>query len=356
MRQFDYVKLRESSWDSGLLSLVAQIYEHKGRQGLLLKNKPVTLERLIEIAKAQSIASSNRIEGITTSDVRLRQLVEGKIAPFNSDEQEIIGYRDILNTIHESYEHIPLKKEVILQLHRDLLAYSDKTIGGKFKSTQNHIEERAIDGSKSIRFTPLTPLETPMAIETICASYKEGYEQQAIDPLILIPIFIGDFLCIHPFNDGNGRISRLLTTLLLYKSGFMVGRYISIEKKIEETKGVYYDVLKKISHNWHEGQNEYTPFIKYLLEIVLSCYRDLENRLLLVDQKMSAYEIVRKAVSETLGIFTKREILEQCPSVGSSSVEAALKRLTEEGFILRHGAGRSTTYVRSYGTHTMGEK
>ncbi len=348
MRQFDYVKLRESSWDSELLSLVAQIREHKGKQESYLGQKLVSLERLVELAKIQSTDSSNRIEGIVTTNVRLRQLIEGKIAPFNSDEQEIIGYRDILNTIHESYEHIPLKKEVILQLHRDLLAYSGKTFGGKFKSTQNYIEEIATDGRRSIRFTPLSPLKTPMAVETICTSYQEACDRQTIDPLILIPIFIGDFLCIHPFNDGNGRISHLLTTLLLYKSGFMVGRYISIEKKIEETKGVYYDVLKKISHNWHDGQNDYTPFIKYLLEIILSCYRDLEKRLLLVDQKMSAYEIVRKAVSETLGIFIKREILEQCPCVGSSSVEAALKRLTEEGYILRHGAGRSTTYVRSY--------
>ncbi|MFA7370911.1 MAG: Fic family protein [Sphaerochaetaceae bacterium] len=347
MRQFNYVKLRESSWDSELLSLVAQIREYKGKQESYLGQKQVSLERLVELAKIQSTDSSNRIEGIGTSPVRLKQLVEEKTTPRNRDEQEIIGYRDILNTIHESYEHIPLKKEAILQLHRDLLAYSDKTFGGKFKSTQNYIEEIAQDGRRSISFTPLTPLETPMAIETICTGYQEACDQQAIDPLILIPIFIGDFLCIHPFNDANGRISRLLTTLLLYKSGFMVGRYISIEKKIEETKGVYYDVLKKISQNWHEGQNDYTPFTKYLLEIVLSCYRDLENRLV----KRSAYETVRMAVSETLGIFTKREILEQCPSVGSSSVEAALKKLTEEEYILRHGAGRSTTYVRSYGSH-----
>ncbi|WP_319755539.1 Fic family protein [uncultured Sphaerochaeta sp.] len=347
MREFNYSILRESSWDTEVISFVAKIREHKGRQDLYLRQKPVELARLVEVARIQSTDSSNKIEGIGTSNARMKQLVEDRTTPRTRDEQEIVGYRDVLNTIYESYEHIPLKSDIILQLHRDLLAYTDKTFGGKFKNTQNYINETHADGSSFTRFTPLEPFETPEAVDSICTSYQDALAKQVVDPLILIPIFICDFLCIHPFNDGNGRMSRLLTTLLLSQSGFMVGKYISIEQKIEKTKDTYYDVLGKVSSGWHEGRNDYTSFIKYFLGIVLNCYRDLEERLGSVDQKSTPYEIVRKAVDSTLGVFTKTQILELCPSIGSSSVEAALKRLKEEGYILRQGSGRNTAYVRN---------
>ena len=347
MRTFDYYGLREASWDAEILSFVAQISVYKGKQDLYLREKPAELRRLVEVAKIQSTDSSNRIEGIGTSNARMRQLVEKRTAPRNRDEQDIAGYRDVLSTIHESYEHIPLTSDVLLQLHRDLLAYTDMTFGGKFKNTRNHISEIHADGTSSIRFTPLEPFMTPMAVDAICEQYRRALEEHMVNPLILIPIFICDFLCIHPFNDGNGRMSRLLTTLLLYQSGFMVGKYISIEQKIERTKSTYYDVLGYASVGWHEEKNDYTSFIKYFLGIILSSYKDLEERLGAVDRKNTPYEIVRKAVDNTLGVFTKTEILHRCPSIGSSSVEAALKRLKDEGYILRQGRGRNTAYVRN---------
>jgi len=347
MHQFDYIKLKDSRWDNEMLSFVAQIHEHKGRQELYIRQKPVELKRLEAVAKIQSTESSNKIEGIQTSNARMRQLVEEKITPRDRDEQEIAGYRDILNTIHESYEFIPLKQDIILQLHRDLLSYTDKSFGGKFKNTQNYISETHTDGTTFTRFTPLEPFETPQAVEAICTSYQQALDRQVVDPLILIPVYICDFLCTHPFIDGNGRMSRLLTTLLLYKSGYMVGKYISIEKKIEKTKDNYYDVLGQISDGWHDGMNDHTPFIKYFLGIILNSYKDFENRIGSVDRKSTPYDIVKKAVSERLDVFNKMEILEQCPSIKSSSVEAALKKLKEEGYILRQGSGRSTAYVRN---------
>ena len=347
MRRFDYTQLANRLWDSEILAYVAQIHEYKGRQELYVSQKPVELERLVEIAKVQSTESSNKIEGIVTTSTRLRQLCEDKTTPRNRDEKEIMGYRDVLNTIHESYAYIPVRPSYLLQLHRDLLQYAGQSFGGQFKNTQNYISETRADGTRFVRFTPVAPYETPAAVEAICESYQRALDTQAIDPLILIPVFIHDFLCIHPFLDGNGRMSRLLTALLLYRSGYDVGKYISIESKIEKTKAVYYEVLDRASWQWHEAQNDPAPFIKYLLGIILSCYRDFEARVDMMGKRSTAYDTVRKAVSDTLGRFTKKEILERCPSLKRSSVENALKKLCEEGYIERHGSGRNTFYAKS---------
>ena len=229
MRAFNYDNLRNISWDSEILGLVAQIHEYKGRQELFLRQKPAVLDRLVEIAKVQSTEASNKIEGIVTTSTRVKQLCDDKTTPRNRDEEEIMGYRDVLNTIHESYEYIPLKSSYILQLHRDLYQYSDKSVGGRFKTTQNYVAETRPDGTQLVRFMPLEPYETPEAIDAICDSFNRAIDGCVIDPLVLIPIFINDFLCIHPFNDGNGRMSRLLTTLLLYRCGYVVGKYIKID-------------------------------------------------------------------------------------------------------------------------------
>ncbi len=346
MRNFDYSKLKDVKWDNEIVGLVAQIHEYKGRQALFLKQKPATLEKLVEIARIQSTEASNKIEGIVTTATRIKQLCDQKTTPRNRDEEEISGYRDALALIHESYEYIPIKSSYILQLHQVLYRYSQRDIGGRFKNTQNYITEIRENGEQVVRFVPLEPFETPMAVEAICESFNSETDACEVDPLILISAFITDFLCIHPFNDGNGRMSRLLTTLLLYRAGYVVGRYVSLESKIEKTKECYYEALEKSDINWNSEENDITPFIKYMLGVVLAAYRDFEERVTLVEGKASAIELVRNAVNNTIGKFTKSDIMELVPSVGKTSVENSLKTLIDEGVIGREGKGKATFYFR----------
>ena len=347
MREFDYSKLSTLRWDAEILSLVAKIHECKGRQEMFLSQKPAALDKLVEIAKIQSTEASNKIEGIITTSARVKQLCEEKTAPRNRDEEEITGYRDVLSTIHENYEYIPLTVNYILQLHQILYRYSGRSIGGRFKNAQNYISETRADGSSFTRFTPLEPFEAPDAMERLCTTYQKAVDDDRVDPLLLIPIFINDFLCIHPFNDGNGRMSRLLTTLLLYRSGYAVGRYVSLESKIERTKEVYYDVLLAASQGWHEGGNDPMPFVKYILGTVLAAYRDFEDRVTLVDEKLPALEQVRRAAQKKVGKFTKSEMMELCPAISRASVENSLKKLVDAGELMRHGTGRTTFYTRN---------
>lgn len=349
MRGFDYSKLSNMKWDNEILLLCSKIHECKGRQDLFVRQKPAQLDRLIEVAKIQSTESSNRIEGIVTTSTRIKKLVEEKTAPKNRDEKEILGYRNVLNTIHDSHEYISISKNHILQLHRDLLQPAGISHGGNFKNVQNYIKETKTDGTEVVRFTPLAPYETPEAIDMICNSFRDTLALEIVDPLILIPAFICDFLCIHPFNDGNGRMSRLLTLLLLYKCGYEVGKYISIEKQIETTKDVYYDVLQEIDHGWHEEENDPTPFIKYMLQMVLGCYMEFEERVGVMEEtgvKSSSYDVVKAYVDNKLGKFTPADVLAECPSVGRTSIFNALKKLVEEGYIEKHGERKAAFYVK----------
>lgn len=349
MRSFDYEKLAERTWDNEILSYVAQIHECKGRQELYLRQKPIELKRLVAVAKIQSTEASNRIEGIRTTNARLKQLVADKTTPRNRDESEILGYRNVLSLIHENYPVIPVKSTYILQLHRDLLKYTTLSYAGCFKTAPNEIDAVLPGGQKQVIFKPLEPYETPGAIESICESFQKTVDKEQIDPLILIPCFVLDFLCIHPFNDGNGRMSRLLTLLLLYRSGYLVGQYVSIEKAIADTKDVYYDALSAADQNWQTEENDPKPFIKYMLGVILSCYREFESRITMTEKagvKSTSYDIVKKYVVNKIGIFTKQETLVACPSLGSSSIESALKKLVEDGTLVRMGSGRKTHYAR----------
>ena len=346
MRTFNYSAIKDQKWDSEILGLVAAIYKYAGKQELYLKQKPHELEKLVEIAKIQSTEASNAIEGIVTTNTRIRQLVEEKTAPRNRDEQEIAGYRDVLNVIHESFDAIPITKNYFLQLHKMLYSHMNNPLAGQTKTVQNYISATYPDGHTETVFTPLAPFETPDALEKICEEYSRVIGNFEVEPLIIIPIFIHDFLCIHPFNDGNGRMSRLLTTLLLYRSGFNVGKYISLEAKIAKNKDLYYDALRRSQDGWHERNEDVIPFIKYLLGTILAAYKDFEDRFSIVVEKLPAVEIVRKATLTKIGKFTKRDIIELCPSLSLSSVEGSLRKLVQAGEIKREGVGKGTFYYR----------
>lgn len=346
MRIFNYSAIRDYLWDSEILGLIAAIYKEAGKQELYLKQRPEELEKLIEIAKIQSTEASNAIEGIVTTSTRIKQLVEEKTTPKNRDEQEIAGYRDVLNIIHENFDVIPISQNYILQLHKILYSHMNNFMAGKTKNVQNYISATYPDGHVQVLFTPMAPCETPEAIDKICEEYNLEIGNMALEPLILIPVFIHDFLCIHPFNDGNGRMSRLLTTLLLYRNGFYVGRYISLEGKIAKNKDLYYDALSRSQDGWHEGTEDIIPFIKYMLGIILAAYKDFEDRMDLIGVKLSALEIVRRASKNKLGRFNKQDIRELCPNLSDSSIEGALRKMLSSGELKREGKGKNTCYFR----------
>lgn len=347
MRHFDYSQLTKRTWNNEIVSLLTKIHEYRGQQEQYLSQKPVELKRLVQIAQIQSTEASNRIEGIRTTNARLQKLVADKTTPENRDEEEIMGYRNVLRLIHENYRNIPVHPNFILQMHRDLLQYTPLSYGGRFKTVPNEIDIVFPDGKKQVLFQPLAPYEMPDAVSKICESYRIEIEKEEIDPLLLIPAFLLDFLCIHPFNDGNGRMSRLLTLLCLYRSGYRAGQFISIEKEIGETRENYYSSLDASNQGWHTENNDPKYFITYMLQIILSCYKKLDDRLSIEKTagiRSTSYDIVRKNAESRLGSFSKRDILESCPQLGSSSVEAALKRLVLEGVIIRTGQGRKTRY------------
>ena len=347
MRKFNYSMIGEQKWDSEMLGLIAAIYKEAGKQELYLKQRPEELEKLVEIAKIQSTEASNAIEGIVTTNTRIRQLVEEKISPKNRNEQEIAGYRDVLNIIHESFDAIPITQNYILQLHKILYSHMNNPVAGRTKTVQNYISATYPDGHVETLFTPLAPFETPEALDKICAEYNRVIGNMELEPLIAIPVFIHDFLCIHPFNDGNGRMSRLLTTLLLYRNGFYVGKYISLEAKIAQNKDLYYSALAASQSGWHEGSEDVVPFMKYMLGTILAAYKDFEERMAFVEPKLSAFEMVTKARKLKVGRFTKQEIGELCPTISDSSIEGALRKMVASGELKKEGKGKNTCYYRT---------
>ena len=342
MRAFHFKAEYQKLLTPEVVAYLTQIHEYKGQQNLFIEAEADTLSSLLEVARIQSTEASNRIEGIITTDDRLKEIVREKTMPQTRSEKEIAGYRDVLATIHESHDYIPPRPSVILQLHRDLYKYSDKSIGGSFKNSAEELP----DGRKIVRFEPVSAWETPGAMESLCDAFQTAAQDAELDPLLLIPIFILDFLCIHPFNEGNGRMSRLLTLLLLYRSGYFVGKYISIEKLISDTKETYYEALQESSCNWHEGTNDYAPFVTYMLGILAAAYRDFESRIeLLTTKGLSKPDRVREIIRNHLGKITKREIMAKRPDISQITVQRALAELLKSGEIIKLSGGRYTAYV-----------
>lgn len=347
VRKFDYKQVPEQLLTPEIVQMIASIHEHKGRQELFLEANIDELKTLLEVALIQSTGASNRIEGIYTSDKRLEELVSQKAEPRNRSEQEIAGYREVLATIHESYEYIVPRPNMILQLHRDLYSYSQSSKGGNYKSSDNVIAETDAEGHQKARFIPVPAFQTAEAVEELCHQFLEAWEAERIDRLLLIPMFVLDFLCIHPFNDGNGRMSRLLTLLLFYKAGYIVGKYVSMEMLIEKTKETYYEALQDSSTGWHENENSYEPFAKYYLGIILKAYNEFEGRVEhLKNRSLSKPERIKLIIEQKVGKITKKEIMELCPDISKVTVERTLTDLVKSGYIAKVGAGPSTAYVR----------
>lgn len=346
MRTYDYNKKWQQLLTPEIVTMLSQIHEFKGEQNLFIEAQSDTLTQLVEIAKIQSTEASNKIEGIFTSDERLKKLVTNKTTPRSRNEQEIAGYRDVLSTIHDSYEFIPVRPSIILQLHRDLYKFSGKSIGGAYKNADNVIAEEDNEGNRFVRFQPISAWETPNSIEALCDAFDDAIAKNEADPLLIIPMFILDFLCIHPFNDGNGRMSRLLTLLLLYRAGYIVGKYISIEKVIETTKDTYYEALQSSSQGWHEEENDYAHFVRYMLGVILSAYRDFSSRVrVLTTSGMSKPDRIREIIKDTLGKITKTEIMQKSPDISQVTVQRTLNDLIKNGDIIKIGGGRYTSYI-----------
>ena len=348
MKAFDYKNAPKALLTPDIVSMLTSIHEHKGKQELYIEAHADALTTLMEIAKVQSTGASNRIEGIHTTDKRLEELVKDKSAPRNRTEQEIAGYRDVLATIHESFDYIHPRPNIILQLHKQLYSFAGTSIGGSYKNADNYITETDADGNEKIRFTPVPAYLTANAMESLSDSFIKSIEKREHDPLLLIPMFVLDFLCIHPFNDGNGRMSRLLTLLLCYRAGYIVGKYISLEKLIENSKETYYEALQDSSVDWHGNINDYAPFVRYYLGIVLKAYNEFEERMSYMQhRRLSKPDRIKDVIDRKIGIITKKDIIKACPDISNVTIERTLASLTKSGYLAKTGGGRSTAYGKT---------
>lgn len=329
-----------------VLQTIRLIGEYKGKQDLFKEQSPQLLETLKQTAIIQSIESSNRIEGISAPLERIKAIAAEKTTPANRSEQEIAGYRNVLNTIHSSFEHIPVTSNIVLQFHRDIYALS-AIPGGNFKATENEIAEVYPDGSKVVRFKPVSAFETPGAMDKLHNLFNSELAKSQLEPLLIIATYVFDFLCIHPFNDGNGRMSRLLSLLLLYKSGYEVGRFISLEKLIEDNKESYYDALNKSSQGWHEAKHNLVPWWEYFLGILLKAYKDFESRVGLISSARGGKTtMVLDVIKNSSGEFTVKDLQERCPTVGIDLIRKILRSEKIEGRIECLGRGPDAKWKR----------
>lgn len=344
--QFDYRKSLSRLMIPEVVSALGNVREHRGRQALYITLEPGILSELRQVAKIQSVGASNKLENISTTDKRLRELAEQRVEPRNRDEREIAGYRYVLDMIHRYHENIPVSPSVILQLHRDLYRYLDVSFAGKWKDADNAIMERLPSGELVTRFKPTPASMTPEAIRLICDSYERELRSGTFDPLLICLVFVFDFVSIHPFNDGNGRMSRLMTLLLLYRNGYEIGTYVSIEAEIERTKETYYEALRASSVGWNEGANDYAPFVTYMLGVIGACYAELDERVSLLSSPGSNEDMVKTYFDSLIGSASKRELMDAHPTMSQKTMERILQKLQAENIIEKVGAARATRYRR----------
>lgn len=345
MHIFDYDKALESLLSPEITSLIADIHEHKGRQEFLLNAKAEVLDALVEVSREKSVVASNRIEGVSTPDYRLRDLFDENAEPRDEDEQAICAYRGCFTSVLANYGTIQPTPESILALHKQLFSHLPSS--GTWKNEDAAITEIDGEGRESALFRAVTAAETPMAMSLLCDAYGKAVDLGRINPLLLAVVFVFDFLCIHPLQDGNGRMSRLLALLLTCRSGYMVGKYVSVDKIVEESRSDYYDALRTSSRGWHENANDLKPYVEYILGVILKAYKEFAARLDgLVYEHTSKSDRIRNVIAAAEGAISKREILEKCPDISVVTISVVLKRLCDEGFICKTGNGRNAAYVR----------
>jgi len=349
MRTFDYSFLEGGMVPAGLVNRVSAIAELRERESERMDSNQGLFVRLESIAKVQSVKGSNEIEGIVTSEQRINEIVNQDSAPLNHDEMEIAGYRDALDLVHTGFATLDIRERDILGLHETMLSYTP-TGGGHYKQSDNVIMEVDAAGMRHVRFEPTPAQETAAAMGQLVLAYRDAQGNANINQLLLAPCFILDFLCIHPFTDGNGRMSRLLSLLLLYKNGFEAGKYISFEEQINKGKHDYYEALRLSSQGWHEGRNSYFPFIDNFITTLLLCYKELDKRFAVVNtKKATKYRRIEATVLNSLLPISKQEICYLLPDVSPTTVEAALAKMVKNGLIEKIGSGRSTRYLRKDG-------
>lgn len=345
MKSLEYIYLKKLKFEPKILKTISTLGEYKGKEELYARQSPDALEKLLESAIIESAEASNKIEGIIAPHKRIENIVKKRIKPRNRPEQEIAGYRDVLNLIHQSHENIPLEENVILQFHSMLYRYT--TIrAGFWKKIENEIIDRRPNGSTTIRFKTVPAIATPSYMEQIIKLYNQYADDEHYDPLILIPLFIFDFLCIHPFKDGNGRIGRLLTLLLLYKCGYRVGKFISLERIIDTSRESYYDTLKASSRGWHKGKHDIFPWLEYFHGMLLAAYKEFESRVGLFRGKGSKTEQVKAQIKRFPGAFSISNLERVCPNVTRDMIRKILRDLRDAGKIKSTGIGRNAKWVK----------
>lgn len=347
MRKFDYSFLKTGSVPTELLNALTGIYSMRAEDNGRKQRFPNIYSELEKIARVQSVRGSNAIEGIITTDERIQAIVNRNSAPLNHDEQEIAGYRDALNVVHTRHDELSIDRETLLDLHRMMLSASNPGEAGHYKTQDNVIMEVRSDGTRQVRFSPIPARETAEAMEQLYLAYLDARSQSGINELLLIPCVILDFLCIHPFADGNGRVSRLLTLLLLYKAGFDAGKYISFEEQINKRKAYYYEALRNSSIGWHENQNDYYHFVGNFLWTLLTCYQELDKRFATVNSgKVNKTSRIEATVLNSLVPISKKEICEILPDVSPTTVEFVLSKMLKDDKIVKIGRAQSTRYYR----------